>query len=83
MAIENYVEKLPLERTTQIHVSGVREKDGHLQDAHEAMQDEDYAVLNWVLGKSEPKTITLEYFRELGKLREQLWKLRETITDQK
>ena len=83
MAIENYVEKLPLERTTQIHVSGVREKDGHLQDAHEAMQDEDYAVLNWVLGKSEPKMVTLEYFRELSKLREQLWKLREMIAGQK
>ena len=83
MTIENYLEKLPLERIIQIHVSGVREKDGHLQDVHEAMQDEDYAVLNWALEKSEPKMVTLEYFRELGKLREQLWKLREMIADQK
>jgi hypothetical protein len=31
------------------------------------------------LGRSKPKVVTLEYFRELGALREQLWKLREII----
>jgi uncharacterized protein (UPF0276 family) len=79
MSVENYLEKLPLERTTQIHVSGARVKDGYLQDTHEAMQDEDYAILKWVLEKSRPKVVTLEYFRELQPLREQLWKLREII----
>ena len=79
MSVERYMEKLPLERIVQIHVSGAREKDGYLQDAHEAMQDEDYAILNWVLGKSKPEVVTLEYIREMGKLREQLWRLREII----
>ena len=80
MSVESYLEKLPLERIVQIHVSGVREKGRYLHDTHEAMQDEDYAILNWVLEKSEPEVVTLEYIREMGKLREQLWRLREIIT---
>jgi len=79
MDAESYLEKLPLERIVQIHVSGIRKIDGHLRDMHEAMQDEDYAILKWVLGRCKPKVVTLEYFRELGALREQLWKLREII----
>lgn len=81
MSVENYLEKLPLEQIIQIHVSGARNIDGYFQDAHESMQDEDYAILNWVLGKSKPKVVTLEYFRAQGKLREQLWKLREIVVD--
>ena len=79
VSVESYMEKLPLERIVQIHASGAREKDSYLQDAHEAMQDEDYAILNWVLGKSEPEVVTLEYIREPENLREQLWRLREII----
>jgi uncharacterized protein (UPF0276 family) len=75
----NYLEKLPLEQAAQIHVSGVKEKGGHLQDMHETMQAEDYAILDWVLGKSKPKVVTLEYFRGLSMLRKQLWKLRKII----
>jgi len=79
MSVESYLEKLPLERIVQIHVSGVREKDGHLQDSHEAMQDEDYVILHWVLETSKPEVVTVEYIREVGRLREQLWRLREII----
>jgi uncharacterized protein (UPF0276 family) len=81
MSVENYLEKLPLKQTIQIHVSGARDKDGYLHDTHEVMQDEDYAILKWVLGRSKPKVVTLEYFRELGKLQEQLLKLREILAD--
>lgn len=77
--VESYLEKLPLEQTMQIHVSGARAKDGYLRDAHELMQDNDYAILKWVLERSKPKVVTLEYFRELKTLRKQIWKLREFI----
>lgn len=80
MNVELYLEKLPLERTIQIHISGVRNKNGYLKDTHETMQDEDYAILNWILERSKPKVVTLEYFREFELLREQLWKLRDIIT---
>lgn len=81
MSVENYLERLPLKRIVQIHISGVREKGSHLQDAHEAMQNEDYTILNWVLGKSEPEVVTLEYIRNRDKLQEQLWKLRMIVDD--
>lgn len=79
VSIKNYLENLPLEQIVQIHVSGARNKDGYLQDAHESLQDEDYTILNWVLEKSKPKAVTLEYFRDQSALREQLWKLREIV----
>ena len=62
--VRSYLEKLPLERTMQIHVSGIREQYGRLRDAHESLQEEDYIVLKWLLGKSKPLVVTLEYFRE-------------------
>lgn len=77
--VRGYLEKLPLERTVQIHVSGIREQNGYLRDAHESLQDDDYAILRWVLGKCKPRVVTLEYFREQEKLRKQLWALREII----
>ena len=78
--VRNYFEKLPLDRTIQVHVSGTRLKNGFLQDAHESMQTEDYALLSWVLVRCKPQTVTLEYFRETDVLREQLWCLREITT---
>lgn len=79
MDVHEYLEKLPLDRTKQIHVSGIREWNGHLLDAHESLQKEDYAILRWVLGKCKPLVVTLEYFREQEPLRKQLWALREII----
>ena len=79
--IRCYLESLPLAQTEQIHVSGVREKKGLLQDAHESMQDDDYAILKWVLERSSPQVVTLEYYRKKEALREQLWKLKEMVVD--
>ena len=81
MKVEHYLEALPLERVRQVHVSGVREKGGYLHDAHEAMREEDYATLAWVLERSEPEVVTLEYYRELEPLREQLRRLRAMGVD--
>lgn len=77
--INSYLDKLPLEQIKQVHVSGVRMQEGYLRDAHEPMQVEDYAILNWVLERSNPMAVTLEYFRERELLRKQLWQLREII----
>jgi len=62
-----------------VHISGTVERNGHLYDAHEALQHEDYQILEWVLEISKPKIVTLEYFREEGLLREQLWRLRDIV----
>ncbi len=76
LAVEEYIARLPLERVTQVHVSGPRWRDGRLVDAHEPMEAEDYALLEWLLGRCNPKMVTLEYIREKEALAEQLGRLR-------
>jgi uncharacterized protein (UPF0276 family) len=76
MDMYDYLNSLPLERVVQIHVSGPRMRDGYLYDAHESLHESDYALLEWVLARTRPQVLTLEYFREREALREQLWCLR-------
>ena len=49
--------------------------DHNLVDGHEVMVEDDYDLLDWVLRRTDPKAISLEYFREPGPLREQLVRL--------
>ncbi len=79
MKDEQYLEKLPLEQVKQIHISGPRKQRDHLQDAHESLSEEDYALLDWTLQRTSPQIVTLEYIREPQALRQQLWQLREII----
>lgn len=79
MDILAYLNDLPLERTVQVHVSGPREKDGRLFDAHQTLQEEDYRLLEHVLGKCQPRAVTLEYIDNADALREQIQRLRETL----
>jgi uncharacterized protein (UPF0276 family) len=74
--IEAYLGGLPLERVRQLHISGPRLRDGVLFDAHEQLLEEDYALLEWVLRRSEPLALTLEYNREELTLRQELERLR-------
>lgn len=81
MAVEDYVNLLPLEKVVQVHVSGVRERDGRLYDAHQSLQEEDYALLEWALTKVRPAWLTLEYFREdRDEIRQQLTRLKAIIS---
>ncbi|HOA21626.1 MAG TPA: DUF692 family protein [Anaerolineaceae bacterium] len=62
---ETYLAALPLEKTAQIHLAGVRAgRDGRLFDAHEPLTVEDYRLLEWTLARAQPAWLTLEYFRE-------------------
>jgi uncharacterized protein (UPF0276 family) len=83
MAAEEYILKLPLDRLDQVHVSGPRMRDGRLFDAHEPLREVDYALLDFVLARSTPKVLTLEYVRRIDPLREQLNRLRGIIHDRK
>ena len=78
--LSSYIERLPLEKIEQIHVSGIRVKNGHIYDAHESLEDEDYQILKWILGISKPQIVTLEYFRKKELLREQILRLKEIVT---
>lgn len=79
MDVHAYLGCLPLQRVLQIHLSGPRTRRGRLFDAHETLQDMDYRLLDFVLGQTHPKVITLEYIREPEALRAQLRSLRAIL----
>jgi uncharacterized protein (UPF0276 family) len=57
-----YMSALPLGKVREIHVSGAGfGADGAPRDAHGPMAEEDYALLEWALGHTDPDIVTLEY----------------------
>jgi len=74
--VVDYLSDLPLHRVVQVHVSGPRMRDGRLVDAHESLQETDYALLDFVLERTRPQVVTLEYIRKREALQEQLCRLR-------
>lgn len=77
--IHDYLDQLPLEKVVQIHTSGPRLRNGVLYDAHEPLEAVDYELLTWVLAKTSPKVLTLEYFKDRDKLWEQLNRLADMM----
>lgn len=60
--IHDYLKSLPLNRIKEIHLNGSGyDKDGYPKDTHQAMGDEEYELLAWVLNNSKPDIVTLEY----------------------
>lgn len=60
--IYDYLEQLPLERVREIHITGTEEdKNIGLIDSHLELTKKDYDLLEYVLEKSDPDIITLEY----------------------
>ncbi|MDB4897979.1 MAG: hypothetical protein JWN15_4241 [Firmicutes bacterium] len=57
-----YALALPLERVREIHVTGPRLVPGEgLRDRHRELLEEDYALLAWLLERTSPAMVTLEY----------------------
>jgi uncharacterized protein (UPF0276 family) len=77
--IYEYLDQLPLHRIVQIHTSGPRVIAGDLRDAHEALQDEDYELISWLLEFIQPRVVTLEYIKDEATLRDQLNRLRQIV----
>jgi uncharacterized protein (UPF0276 family) len=77
----DYISQLPLDRLVEIHVSGPRPSTtgDRLLDAHEPLQEEDYALLAWVLERAQPQAVTLEYGRDRAQLEAQLLRLQELL----
>jgi uncharacterized protein (UPF0276 family) len=85
LEVHDYLAQLPLERARQIHVCGPRLRRRRfgtpaLVDAHEPMQAEDYALLEWTLERVQPEVVTLEYFKDKEPLVEQLDRLAEILS---
>jgi uncharacterized protein (UPF0276 family) len=80
MPIREYLGRLPLGRVRQIHISSPRPRgDGTLADVHEALTDDDYALLAEVLGECRPQALTLEYSRDGAALLDQIERLRALL----
>ncbi|TKJ17324.1 hypothetical protein CEE44_02200 [Candidatus Woesearchaeota archaeon B3_Woes] len=77
---ENYISKLPLKRTLQIHISKHGFKKGEIIDAHEELKEEDWNFLKETISKTfKLKYITIEYYKNGTKLIEQLKRLNQII----
>jgi uncharacterized protein (UPF0276 family) len=79
--VRAHIQELPLDRLVEIHVSGPRPigEQGRWRDAHESMQEEDYALLEWILNLIRPLAVSLEYWRDSTLLRKQLQRLRHLL----
>jgi uncharacterized protein (UPF0276 family) len=82
--VHDYLCDLPLEHVVQVHVSGPRmrgsrTREERLIDAHEPLQDLDYALLDYVLARAQPQMVTLEYIRKREALLSQLTRLRDLL----
>lgn len=78
-SFENYLKQLPLFRTRQIHISGIRTRKGEYYDAHETIQPDDLDSLKIALNHTNPEVITLEYHKDAALLAKQLDQLAEFI----
>ena len=79
MPVEEYLAQLPLKRVWQLHISGPRWANDTLNDWHEDLREEDYALLQNVLRQTNPKALTLEYKKDARLLQEQLERLRSMV----
>ena len=80
MAVDRYVDALPLERVRQVHLSGPRPgPDGTLHDAHDTVRPSDLSLLASILERCDPWAVTLEYGREKELLPHELRKVRVVI----
>ena len=61
ISVERYLEALPLSRLTEIHLTGVNLREEGIRDTHTKLSDEDYQLLNFVLEKTNPVILTIEY----------------------
>jgi uncharacterized protein (UPF0276 family) len=77
--LDDYQRMLPLHRVKQLHISSPRMKNNKLSDAHEALTEDDYRLLENVLGKTEPWVVTLEYQKDETCLLEQIHRLEEIL----
>ena len=58
----SYLSDLPLALVREIHVTGTGlDGAGEPYDAHGPMEQSDYGLLEWVLGRTAPQILTLEY----------------------
>lgn len=59
--VEQYIEMLPLQRLVEIHLAGVNHRAEGIRDTHTKLTDEDYQLFKFILEKTNPEIVTIEY----------------------
>lgn len=75
--IQDYLDRLPLHRTTEIHLHSPCREDGVLRDGHRLPDGEAYAALDYALELSAPGILVLEVYDEPEETIATLERLRE------
>ena len=70
-----YLAALPLDRVVEIHVSSPRYRDNIWHSSHEVLEEQDYTILRWLLERTTPRAITLEYWQDRDQIGKQLTQL--------
>jgi uncharacterized protein (UPF0276 family) len=79
---EEYLDRLPLGRVRQLHVSGPRQVDGLMTDVHESLAEIDVRIILETLARTEPWALTLEYKKDADTLVAQTDRLRRILSGQ-
>jgi uncharacterized protein (UPF0276 family) len=77
--VQSYLEEFPLEQIVEIHVSSPRYENKHWVNSHETLQEEDYALLEWLLRRTTPRAVTLEYWKNAAQAQKQILCLNRLI----
>lgn len=60
--VYEYIDALPLSKVIEIHLSGILDSAPiGFWDSHTKLDEEDYLLLKYVLGKTNPEIVTIEY----------------------
>jgi len=79
MDVRDYILQLPLSRVRQLHINRPLWNGERWWDAHQALQAEDEALLEWVLARCQPWALTLEYNRDEELILSQAARLRRIL----
>lgn len=77
--VEDYIAQLPLEKVRQIHLNRPGWRNGRLVDAHLALEADDYQLLEQILSRCQPLSVTLEYNHDPENILSQIKHLREIL----
>jgi uncharacterized protein (UPF0276 family) len=81
MAVEDYIDQLPLDKIRQIHLNRPGWRDDRLVDSHLALEEEDYQLFENILNRCQPWAVTLEYNKDHALIRSQIDRLRQILSN--
>lgn len=74
--IRDYVERLPLSRTREVHIHRPYPLEGRLVDLHLVPGEAEFELLDYVLGIAAPEVLTVECYADIETIIELLHKVR-------